>query len=159
MKKFKLMIALVIGLILGYYLVISIFQGLFILGKPINMLETGIMLQNYVSKNNLSLPFPSSHDLEKSYLLTSQDIINNNVVNKTPREFNQNIKKEYIYNSSSYNCKYWSYVWTLYYRFNHEKYNLHINYFTTNNHVFVILYNESMYCTADENLLNCVHLS
>lgn len=125
------------------------------LGSPIKNVNVAIALQNHIDNNNLSLPMPNVVVLEQSIVSPKTQFYLDNF-DKPLYEFYDVLREHYIYEKDSYNCKYWSYVWTLYYKMNYKKYNWNIEYLSTDNHVFVMFSNESGYCIADGDILECM---
>ena len=133
---------------------IIIFIGLFVFFSllfnypdKIETLKNTVMIENYVKSNNLNMPLPNW-----IHINGEEDIIN--LFNLDLIDFHNQIKLNYVY-SDAYDCKYWAYVWSNYYKFNQDKYNLKL--IATDTHIFTILYNDSMYCLADQDILNCVN--
>jgi len=139
-----------------WYMLFMVVVGLFfillnytivMIGDEIQNVNYAIGLGNHVKDNELNLPLPFMSDSSlNGYLKTfNQDIHN----------FKDIIDNNYIYTLDKYDCKYWSYVWTLWFKNNKDKYNLNIKYITTSNHIFVMVYNDSGYCTLDLFEANC----
>jgi len=105
------------------------------------------MIEDYVKSNNLNMPFPNW-----IHINDNEDI--NDLFSLGLFEFHEQLELNYIYDRDSHDCKYWAYVWSNYYKFNKDEYSLKL--ITTENHIFAILYNNNMYCIADQNILNCI---
>lgn len=115
-------------------------------------------IENYVDEKNLSLPIPQLYkDIYPKYNLgieSKDNYIYLNEFSKDLPQYREFIKRNYMYDIDSYDCKYWSYVHSLYWKANHLKYDWKIDYITTDNHVFVMIYNESGYAILDQNNIN-----
>lgn len=105
------------------------------------------MVENYVNDNNLNLPFPESLQIQNNNEYTIK------LMNKSIYDFQIELIKNYKY-SKLYDCKYWTYVWANYWKFNKDEYDLNI--IRTKNHIFAVLSNEYIYCVADQTNLYCV---
>lgn len=146
-KNYLIMICTVfitIALIMGInFLFVS-------LSDEVKNVNYAIALSNHIEENNLILPFPFKHTIP---------IVGNTVFdqyttfyldnfNKGLYDFHELLKQNYYYDEL-YDCKYWAYVWTLYYKENKNEHNWHLKYLDTDNHVFVMVYNESGYIIMD----------
>lgn len=126
-------------------------MGFVELGQEVTDVNQAIALEHHVKSHNLSVPFPDTFapnqvSLKQYYRKTfSQDL----------SDFHETLSKAYRYENGTYDCKYWSYVWTLYHKENKDRYGWNIDYITTDNHVFVMTYNETGYCIMDQNRLDC----
>lgn len=121
----------------------------------VNNINYALMLQNHVGENNLSLPYPSFRQefsgFDKRFIHKQRK----QIMEKNISEFTKIVEKNYEYEKGTYDCKYWSFVWTNYWKFHKEEYNWDMKYITTDNHIFVMVYNSTSYCTFDENNVNC----
>lgn len=132
-----------------FFIIVS---AIVILGDEFETISTFIIIENHLESKNVSLPFPNFDT--------------NHIMNNEPEyylglplgEFHEEVKKRFVYDEN-YDCKYWSYVWTLYWQENKDKYNWRLKTIDTDNHVFVMFYNETSYCTADQTNLNCVSVN
>lgn len=139
---------IVSSLILLLSLTIFVFvEVTFKYNNELENIKNAYVIEDYVEDQNLRLPFPNWVELGYN---DNERI--NNLMNLDIFEFHSKLVDNFIY-SEIYDCKYWSYVWTNYWKYNKNEYNLKI--ISTNNHVFVILYNNNMYCIADQDILNC----
>jgi len=155
--KNYLLIVFSISFIIFSLLLVNVF--VLKLGQPIKNVNYGVILQKNINEKNLSLPFPN---LENSLEIGSgnfdtQTTIYFKYFNKDFVEFQKVIKKKYIYSENVYDCKYWAYVWTLYWKENKNKYNWKLDYITTENHIFVMVSNSSGYCLLDGDDINCLY--
>lgn len=121
------------------------------LGQEVTDVNQALVLEGHIKSHNLSVPFPDTFapnqaSLGQYYRKTfSQDL----------SDFHETLSKAYRYENGTYDCKYWSYVWTLYHKENKDRYDWRLDYITTDNHVFVMTYNETGYCIMDQNRLDC----
>lgn len=122
------------------------FQLTFTHSEDITNLTLASGLNSHVKSNNLNLPFPNSI-MEFN---TKESL--NQTFNKNIYDFHETLKQNYIY-TKDYDCKYWSFVWLSYWEHNRDEWDFKI--IKTNNHIFVILYSDNKYCTADQNNLFC----
>lgn len=101
-----------------------------------------------IEDKNLSLPFPNSRD---------NPSLNSNLthVDYTLDEMHAMIKQNYVYDKNSYDCKYWAYVWSIWWAENQYRHNFKIDYITTDNHVMVMFSNDSKICIANGQILDC----
>lgn len=97
---------------------------------------------NFVSKNLSILDEPLDINLDYNKKLYESD--------KDIYSYSQYIENNYFYDEN-YNCQYYSFIWSLY----AIKHNLDYKFITTDNHIFVLIYNETGYCLADGNNLTC----
>lgn len=123
------------------------------LGDSIETATQGAMIENYIQENNLILPIPSAN--ENYEFMFNRDEAYLKYFSKPLPEFHQFLSEHYIYDVNSYDCKYWSYVWTLYFQMNKDKHNWKFEYIDTENHIFAMVSNSSGYCLLDENNVNC----
>jgi len=121
------------------------------MGQPLKNITYGSILSGNIGNKNLTLPFPPNTTL----YLNSYDTRYSHEQNlfmgyfgKPFDEFKEILNGQFIY-TEDYDCKYWAYVWTLYWKENKDKYNWKLDYLTTGNHVFVMVYNESGYIILD----------
>lgn len=120
-----------------------------IMGQPIKNLNYGIILTNNIEEKNLTLPFPNISSLDIQFKENGGKMtIFESHFHKDFFEFKEVLNKNYIY-SDDYDCKYWAYVWTLYYKENRLRYNWKLDYIDTQNHVFVMVSNVSGYIILD----------
>lgn len=127
-------------------------------GDEVETLSYGIGLQNYVNNNNLSLPIPQEKKDNYFYLNnlnSKENFIYLNEFSKPLNEYISFIDENFMYDIESYDCKYWSFVHTLYWKLNKDKYDWKLQYLDTDNHIFVMLYNDSGYAILDQNNLEC----
>lgn len=103
-------------------------------------------IENYVNDNNLNLPFPNWAELPNNNKYITE------LMNKNITDFHNSIQLNYYYDSL-YDCKYWSYVWSNWWKYHKDEYELKT--IKTSNHIFIILSNDSSYCIADQNNLYC----
>jgi len=98
------------------------------------------------------------YNLEKNYNSIKQDsLITQNINLYSKQNFSQ--FKEYInqtYTSSDkFDCKYWTYVWTVWVLRHQYEYNLDYEYIDTTNHIFIMISDETGYCILDRNFVDC----
>ncbi len=138
--------------VISLVFLLGIFNMAFVmLGQEVSDINHAIAIQNHVKGHNLSLPFPDTVyandlSLENYYERTFSQGIS---------DFYDTLLKAYRYEDGTYDCKYWSYVWTLYHKENKDRYDWKIDYITTDNHIFVMVRNETGYCIMDQNRLDC----
>lgn len=137
---------IIIVFVVSYLTMINSF--ILALGDEIQNINYAIELQNNINKKNLSLPFPNITNVNLSNSDYKTFIYNQNF-NKNLTEFHKVLKENYIYSYNEYDCKYWAFVWTLYFKENKEKYNWRLKYITTQNHIVVMVYNEKGYIVLD----------
>lgn len=135
---------------------VILFVNLFVLklGTPIKNINYAMILEDNVYSKNLSLPLPNIYGISTSQFDPASEFYMNNF-DKPISEFHEILNQHYVYEEGTYDCKYWSYVWTLYWKSNYYKYDWDIEYLSTENHIFVMFSNSSGYIIADENNLNC----
>jgi hypothetical protein len=117
------------------------------IGDEIKNVNYGFSLTSHVKSNNLSLPMP--------FFAGDRLTFYENNFNKSIYDFQEVVINHYIYNDK-FDCKYWSYVWTLWFKENEDKYDLNLKYIDTKNHLFVMIYNDKGYCTLDLFNANCL---
>jgi hypothetical protein len=135
-----------------FFIFIFILMMFMVFVKYSSQIETitnTILIENYVYENNLNMPFPYWETLGDNNLNID------NLMSKNLTEFHKTLEKNYIY-SELYDCKYWSFIWSNYWAYNKDKFDLKV--IRTDNHIFAILYNENVYCVADQKNLNCIDL-
>lgn len=137
---------IVILLIVNYFI--------YFMGQPIKNINNVIGLSNNIEDKNLTLPLPFLLSSNSPYM-TDNTYTYLEYFNLNFEEFKQVLNANYIYNSD-YDCKYWTYVWTLYWKETKDKTNWELDYITTQNHIFVIVSNESGYCVLDGNEQVCL---
>lgn len=141
-KVMPIMLVITFFILLNY---VMIFASHYVIN-----INYAIQLNSHVKDNNLSLPIPMIplNYYNNVKVSPAYDFYTENF-NQSVKNFHDNvIKKHYMYNEL-YDCKYWSYVWTLYWMMNEDKYNWNIKYLSTDNHVFVMVYNDSGYIIMD----------
>lgn len=154
MKWFKF-----IGIVWGFVLLFFFLQGSFN-GSLNQFLISSSLVYNFESKN-LSHLF-LDEDFEKKNIL--HDYYSNDyekqqyIYDRNIYSFQNLVKLNFRYDSI-YDCKYWSIIWWLYYNENKDKFNWEHKYITTDNHVYNMIYNDSGYCIADQNNLECINLN
>ena len=133
--------------VMSYLLLFIFIFQLVIYSDKINTIVNVGLIEKYVKTNNLTLPFPNYIELpnNEEYIL--------NIMNQSIFEFKHTIENNYVY-SELYDCKYWTYVWTNYWKFHKSEYDLQV--IKTDEHIFAILSNENIYCIADQMNLNCI---
>lgn len=105
-------------------------------------------IENILKEKNVSMPMPDY----KKELYEHYDI--GKFYNGSVEEFGIVINSYYIHNNT-YDCKYWTYQWAKWWMHNKDRLNLDMKYITTDNHIFLMVYNESGYCTLDGREHNC----
>lgn len=149
------------GVIFLSLIIISIMLVLLILsiGKEVDTISKAYVLQDYVTDKNLSLPIPQ--EFKDDYIVinqaydTKENAIYLREFSKPIEEYKEFIQRNFMYDINSYDCKYWSYVHTLYWKMNYEKYDWNIEYIDTKNHIFVMISNSSGYAILDQDNINC----
>lgn len=151
-------ILILFAIILSISIILTSFLGInyFIIkaSDNIKVINYAYLLPKVLEVKNVSTPFPDSIGQIDLGLYYNQDEIRDYYFNLPIEEFYSILQKKYTY-SKDYDCKYWSYVWSVYYVYNKDKYNWDLEYVDTNNHIFVMLYNESGYCIADLDRFDC----
>lgn len=109
-------------------------------------------LEKYVTENNLIVPFP---DFKNSTYYINSDKPIEDFFKLDFESFTYEIQRNFIYDDL-YDCKYWTYIWVMYWFYNYEKYNWKLDIETTDNHVYVKVYNESGYCILDQDNVFCL---
>ena len=130
-----------------YLLLFIIMFQLVIYSDKINTIVNVGLIEKYVSDENLNMPFPNYIQLPNN----DANILK--LMNKDIYKFHESVKNNYYYDEL-YDCKYWTYVWTNYWKFHKDEYDLQV--IRTNEHIFAILSNENIYCVADQVNLNCI---
>lgn len=125
----------------------------FMVGENLKIVTYGSMLESHIVNNNLSLPFPKYWLNDTNPLYYSEV---NKIFNQDLNTFHNTIKNNYYYEVNTYDCKYWSFVWLNYWKYNKDVYNWDVKFIETNNHIFLMVYNESGYCIMDGNELICL---
>lgn len=118
----------------------------------INTLVNGYYLEQNVKDKNLTLPFPNYNLLEKGSFYYAKNL--NTIFSQNITEFHKNVQNNYVYNNK-YDCKYWAYVWTLYWKNNLRAKDWNLKYMTTKNHIFVMFSKDKEYCVANMHRLDC----
>ena len=145
------MFAFVFTIIITFFILLN-FVIVF-LGDHVQSINYAIVLQENIKQKNLSLPLPNLSEFQTSKFDPATDFYLNNF-NKPLNEFLPILQQHYVYNSS-YDCKYWAYVWSLYWKTNKDKYNWDFEYLTTENHIFVMVSNSTGYCILDLDDIYC----
>lgn len=125
------------------------YSGISILGEPVKQIEWGVMLSNHVYSQNLTLPVPNRNEL----LITDELDLYLRITDMNIDEYHNFIKENYYYEDGTYDCKYWAYVWTIWFKGNSDEWD--IKYVTTHDHIFVLFHKKGEYCIADLNRLKC----
>ena len=143
-----LVVFVLYSLIIGYTIKMS---------QDVEDVIMAVQLTEYIDEKDLMLPIPEFY-YEKYFSINALNSKGNeiylNEFSKPLDEYKTFIQNNFLYDIDSYDCKYWSYVHTLYWKMNKEKYNWKLDYITTDNHVFVMIYNESGYAILDQNNIN-----
>jgi hypothetical protein len=140
------------GFVLFFCIVIILNSSVVYLGQEIKDINQGLAISNHIKKNNLTLPFPNKNKLEwNNGIYDYNTKIYLETFSKDYEEFRIILNSNYYYELGKYDCKYWSYVWTLYWKKNKERYNWKLDFITTENHLFVMVSNESGYIILDGN--------
>ncbi|MFW6173092.1 MAG: hypothetical protein ACOC5T_05050 [Elusimicrobiota bacterium] len=124
------------------------------IGTQIENINIGFAIESHIKQNNLSLPLPNVFPVSSSNFDPATDFYLEHF-NKPIDEFSKTLNEYYIYEKDTYDCKYWTYVWTLYWKANHQKYDWDLQYGMTKNHIFTIVSNETGYCVFDLNMTDC----
>jgi len=155
-QKFKqrLIINLtVISIIVCLMLMLSMMNYLFVnVSSEYKTMIYAKELTDNINSKNLTLPIPAADDyitVEGRFDKRTQIYIDN--FDLPLRNFTYFIQQNYYYKEGTYDCKYWSYVWTLYWKQNKDKYDWKMKYIDTENHIFVMVYNSSGYVIMDGN--------
>jgi hypothetical protein len=122
----------------------------------------GVVIGNFGNENDFldlhkSITF---HSLKQHYIKNELEMFNSfndlgiDISNEDIFTFHNHLSKNFIYERGSYDCKYWSLVWSLY----AIKHNLKFQYILLEEHIFVIIEFDNMYCIADNDILNCLSL-
>jgi len=112
----------------------------------------GNMVQSHTKSNNLTFPLPND---ESKILLKSNENLIHKYFSMDLYDFDLLLKSKYKYEDETYDCKYWTYVWLSYTLYNSKKYGWSPKIISTDNHLFVMMYNDKGYCIADLDNLNC----
>lgn len=144
-KRLRYMYLLLIGVIVTFFVLLN--YTIVLVGDEVKNVNYAVSLTKNVKVNNLTLPMP--------FLLQDSLTFYDNNFNKSLYDFQEVVSVYYVYNDL-YDCKYWSYVWSLWFKKNKDKYDLNIKYIDTKNHIFVMIYNDSGYCTLDLQNVNCL---
>lgn len=159
MKNKKLLIRNIIVILFVILLFITITISLnyilLVMGDDLQNLNFAVSIEQKIKKENLSLPMPNIIDLSTTSNDYRQDFYDENF-NKNLSEFYKVLQHHYIYDVSFYDCNYWSFVWSLYWKEKKDFYNWKIKYIYTDNHIFIMVFNESGYIIMDENNLLCI---
>ncbi|MFW6246890.1 MAG: hypothetical protein ACOC22_01800 [bacterium] len=120
-------------------------------------------LQYYVEDNKLQLGFygnPFEEKIEENKVLQKIQAENfEKLFSSDVETFTEYYTQNYIYEENTYNCKYWAYVWTYYYYYNHDKFkaeNITHQLVVTENHVFVMFSSLEGYCFIDSGYITCM---
>lgn len=148
--------SIIFGLLFGLVLCLPVFfffglnMVIFEHGDKINNLNYGYMIEEHVKKNKLNMPFPN-------YINLDGDLQTLNTMHQDFDAFYFDLVKNYKYTVNEYDCKYWTYVWLNYYIYNKDRYNWEVKLINTNNHIYLMVYNDSQYCTLDQIDRNCIN--
>lgn len=104
------------------------------------------ILEKHVRDNNLKLPFP---DVDNNYY-NRQKIIE--LFNKDINTFYNELQLNFKYERGTYDCKYWTYIWLNWWKYHSNDYKVKI--INTDNHIFLILYNDKEYIIIDQDIIN-----
>lgn len=128
-----------------------------IIGDGINTLSHGIIINNHVNGNNLSVPLPNT-DTRTSYVPYKhiREVEYEKYIHLPLENFTKVIQENYYYDDM-YNCQYWSFIWTLYWQEHRNETKWKLEYVDTDNHVFVMVYNDTGYCILDQTEVNCLY--
>ena len=127
-------------------------------GDNIKAINYGYMMQSHVLNNELSFPFPNSQELIDSNIYLDRYAHKEHLVNLPLNDFIEELRFVYqkYYEEDTYDCKYWAYVWTLYYQENKDRYGwTGIKYLDTPNHIVPVIYSENKYCLMDGDMVMC----
>lgn len=141
-KRYKYVLIIALQL----FLFTLLFQSV-IYSDKINTIVNVGLIEKHVEDNNLNMPFPNWIE----YPGYEKQV--NNLMNKNISEFHYELIDNYKYNED-YDCKYWTYVWTNYWKFHQDEYDLQV--IKTDKHIFAVLSNKDIYCIADQINLICV---
>lgn len=156
-KEYILIVCVLLFFLLLGYLINSFY---FIAGTDIKNIQIGYMLENNIQSKSLELPVPFT--LTNNSFITFDNRANfqknlyNYIFNNSLSDYYEILNNNYYYyDINNYDCKYWAYVNTLYYKMNYKKHNWSMDYITTDNHIFIIIYNNSGYCVLESNNYKC----
>ena len=149
-----ILFAFMILIIISSVLIILNYSILF-LSKPVSNINYAMALEKYVKSNNLELPLPNVTYIGDFTTLPPEQAFYLGNFNKDVYEFQEIVKRHYIYNEL-YDCKYWTYVWLLYWKNVRHKYNWDMQIMTTPNHIYLKVYNETGYCILDQTEVFCL---
>lgn len=127
---------------------------IFVMGDSIKTYTYAKNIKEHIDENNLNLPFPNP-----LFNYTENPDLLNAIYEMNLTEFTELVKTNYIYSENEYDCKYWAYVWTLYWNNNLYKKGYNLEYIDINNHVFVIVYTDIEYCLFDGDNVICYNLT
>lgn len=148
------LILMVLGIML-FVLFFSMTKYIIIIfGDSVNTYESIKNIQNNLNENNIPKPFPDSFIELKGDEFISTSEIRDHYFSKPFDEFVEIVKDKFVY-SKIYDCKYWTYVWMTYFTYHKDEYNWKAEVIDTDNHMFMMVYNESGYCTLDQDQVNC----
>lgn len=150
LKTFPLLI-FIFGVVTLFLILINAI--IVLLGDEIQNVNRGYQLEKYIEKNNLTLPVPVPEN-NLLFQVNPKEFFKEKF-SLPPNDFKTFINVNYKYELNSYNCKYWSYIYTLYFQENKERFNWKFKYITTENHIFTMIYNQSGYIIGDGKNLEC----
>lgn len=115
-----------------YFVVIST-------SDELNNIHFGGIAEEHVKKNKLVVPLPNSDQLVEYGAFESRRDHLDFLGSLSLEDFSNHVNQVYSshYEVNTYDCKYWAYVWTLYYQENKDNWN--IKYITTDNHILGIV--------------------
>lgn len=150
--------------ILGILIFLTFFGAMkfiiVIFGDSVSMYQHAQVIENKIHSEGIPVPFPDSlfesENRAKGFRNTYD--VRDYYFNLPFEEFQEIVKDKFVY-SETYDCKYWTYMWTAYWKYNKDKYNWGMKYISTDNHLFAIVYNETSYCTLDQDVVICQTLN
>lgn len=117
--------------------------------------------QDYIQKNDLKIPLPNIKELVAlDGTQTNIDYAEENFVKyPDPEEFNEEIIKPNFEYNQDYDCKYWVYVWSVWWDYTKNQHDMEFRTVALDNHIYAVVYDESEYCVLDQNSVECQELS
>lgn len=158
MTSYKRILFNLAFVLLGMLMIAMVFTAInyviFVLGDDIKTLNYAYNIENHLNEINATMPFPDSgFDINRAEFDYYSDI-REYYFTMDFKDFQEIVKLKYEY-SDTYDCKYWTYMWTTYWKYNKDRYDWKIKYIDTDNHVLAMVYNSSSYCMLDQENVDC----
>lgn len=150
-RGFKNYLGVIMFITLLSIIIVGINYIAFNLGDEYKNIVYTYQIENILKEKNVDMPMPEYVKMDPYQSFDAGEFY----ANKSVAEFGSEVERYFVYNET-YDCKYWTYNWAKWWTHNKDRLNLKMKYVTTDNHMFLMVYNESGYCTLDQDEYKCL---